>query len=146
MPHWKTTTFGAALRHDGIAASFVLDDPINGECFLAYVKEVLAPALSPGDIFLIDNSPLAQERQSQGGNRGRGAELRFLPRTSPDLNPIDLSASSGDVFEIEDAPAKGLGTIRRSPVEPHRRAPRPLPPERVRKLLQDRWIWTNLTG
>ncbi len=45
--HWKTTTFGAALRHDGIAASFVLDDPINGECFLAYVKEVLAPAVFP---------------------------------------------------------------------------------------------------
>ena len=44
--HWKTTTFVAALRHDGIAAPFVLDGPINGECFLAYVKEVLAPTLS----------------------------------------------------------------------------------------------------
>ena len=55
-----------------------------------------------GDIVLIDNSPLA-------------------PRTSPDLNPIDPSASSRDVFEIEDAPAKGLRTIRRSPLEPHRR-------------------------
>ena len=53
--HWKTTTFVAALRHDGITAPFVLDGPINGECFLAYVKEVLAPTLSEGDIVLIDN-------------------------------------------------------------------------------------------
>jgi hypothetical protein len=55
-----------------------------------------------GGIVLIDNSPLA-------------------PRTSPDLNPIDPSASSGDAFEIEDAPAKGFRTIHRSPLEPHRR-------------------------
>jgi putative transposase len=51
----KTTTFVAALRHDGITAPFVLDGPINGECFLAYVKEMLAPTLSEGDIVLIDN-------------------------------------------------------------------------------------------
>jgi hypothetical protein len=85
--HWKTTTFGPALRHDGIAAPFVLDAPINGEYFLAYVKEVLAPALSPGDIGLIDNSPLAQERQSQSGNRGRGGRITFpaahLARSEP---------------------------------------------------------------
>jgi hypothetical protein len=53
--HSKTTTFVAALRHDGITAPFVLDGPINGECFLAYVKEMLAPTLSEGDIVLIDN-------------------------------------------------------------------------------------------
>jgi transposase len=57
VPHgnWQTTTFVAALRHDGIPAPFVPDGPINGKCFLAYVKEVLAPTLSPGDIVLIDN-------------------------------------------------------------------------------------------
>jgi hypothetical protein len=57
--HWKTTTFIAALRHDGVTAPFVLDGPVNGECFLAYVKEVLAPTLFKGDIVLIDNSPPA---------------------------------------------------------------------------------------
>ncbi len=57
--HWKTTTFVAALRHNGVTVPFVLDGPINGECFFAYLKEVLAPTLPEGDIVLIDNSPLA---------------------------------------------------------------------------------------
>src|ERR1700730_5482703 len=85
--HWKTTTFVAALPHDGITAPFVLDGPINGKSFLAYVKEVLAPTLSPGDIVLIDN--LA----SQESDRGRGRRTAFLPRYSPDLNPIEMAFS-----------------------------------------------------
>src|ERR1700731_3166621 len=76
--HWKTTTFVAALRHDGITAPFVLDGPINGECFLAYVKEVLAPTLPPGDIVLIDN--LASHKSPK---KAEGAELRFLRATRP---------------------------------------------------------------
>ena len=80
MPHghWKTTTFVAALRHDGITAPFVLDGPINGKCFLAYVKEVLAPTLPPGDIVLIDN--LASHKSPK---KAEGAELRFLRATRP---------------------------------------------------------------
>jgi transposase len=81
----------AALRHDGITAPF-LDGPINGECFLAYVKEMLAPTLSEGDIVLIDN--LASHKSPKmESDRGRGAELRFLPRYSPDLNPIEMAFS-----------------------------------------------------
>jgi len=64
MGHWKTTTFVAALRHDGITAPFVLDGPINGECFLAYVETVLVPTLSLGDIVLIDN--LASHNRKSG--------------------------------------------------------------------------------
>ena len=100
--HWKTTTFVAALRHDGITAPFVLDGPINGECFLAYVKEVLAPTLSEGDIVLIDNSPHAggvrraplashKSPKIRQAIEAEGAELRFLPRYSPDLNPMVFS-------------------------------------------------------
>ena len=91
--HWKTTTFVAALRHDGIAAPFVLDGPINGECFLAYVKEVLAPTLSPGDIVLIDNLSSHKSAKVRAAIEAEGAELRFLPRYSPDLNPIEMMFS-----------------------------------------------------
>lgn len=91
--HWKTTTFVAALRHDGIAAPFVLDGPINGECFLAYVKEVLAPTLSPGDIVLIDNLSSHKSAKVRATIEAEGAELRFLPRYSPDLNPIEMMFS-----------------------------------------------------
>jgi len=91
--HWKTTTFVAALRHDGITAPFVLDGPINGECFLAYVETVLVPTLSLGDIVPDRQSRLAQEPENPESDRGRGAELRFLPRYSPDLNPIEMAFS-----------------------------------------------------
>ncbi len=53
--HWKTTTFTAGLRCDGLVAPFVLDGPMNGEAFLVYVETVLAPSLSEGDIVVIDN-------------------------------------------------------------------------------------------
>ena len=53
--HWRTLTFLAALRHDRIDAPFVLDGPINGQSFLAYVEQVLVPTLKPGDIVIMDN-------------------------------------------------------------------------------------------
>ncbi|HKN42986.1 MAG TPA: transposase, partial [Propionibacteriaceae bacterium] len=55
--HWKTTTFTAGLRCDGLVAPFVLDGPMNGEAFVVYVETVLAPSLAPGDIVVIDNLP-----------------------------------------------------------------------------------------
>jgi transposase len=90
--HSKTTTFVAALRHDGITAPF-LDGPINGECFLAYVKEMLAPTLSEGDIVLIDNLASHKSPKIRKAIEAEGAELRFLPRYSPDLNPIEMAFS-----------------------------------------------------
>ena len=91
--HWKTTTFVAALRHDGIPAPFVLDGPINGECFLAYVETVLVPTLSPGDIVLIDNLGSHKSPKIRKAIEAKGAELHFLPRYSPDLNPIEMAFS-----------------------------------------------------
>jgi len=52
---WRTLTFLAALRYDRIDAPCVIDGPINGESFLAYVEQVLVPTLKPGDIVIIDN-------------------------------------------------------------------------------------------
>ncbi len=87
--HGKTTTFVAGLRHDGITAPCVLDGPINGECFLAYVENGLVPALSPGATVLLDNLGSHKSPKVRAAIAAEGAELRFLPRYSPDRNPIE---------------------------------------------------------
>ena len=87
--HWKTTTFLAALRHDRIDAPCVIDGPMNGELFLAYVEQFLAPTLSAGDIVVMDNLPAHKVKGVAEAIAARGAELRYLPPYSPDLNPIE---------------------------------------------------------
>ena len=87
--HWKTTTFVAALRHDRIEAPWVLDGPINGECFKTYVETVLAPTLLPGDIVVMDNLGSHKGKAVRQLIRAAGAKLIFLPKYSPDLNPIE---------------------------------------------------------
>jgi transposase len=87
--HWKTMTFVAALRHDGITAPFVLDGPINGKTFLVYVREVLVPTLCPRDIVVVDNLGSHKSEAVRLAIRAAGAVLLFLPPYSPDLNPIE---------------------------------------------------------
>ena len=87
--HWRTLTFLAALRHDRIEAPCVIDGPINGESFLAYVEQVLVPALKPGDIVIIDNLGSHKGKAVRRAIRAAGAKLFFLPPYSPDLNPIE---------------------------------------------------------
>ncbi len=87
--HWKTLTFIGALRHDRIDASWVIDGPINGDIFIAYVKEVLAPTLSKGDIVILDNLDSYKGKAARKAIRAVGAHLIFLPAYSPDLNPIE---------------------------------------------------------
>jgi transposase len=89
--HWKTTTFTAGLRCDGIVAPWVLDGPMNGEAFLLYVQEVLAPSLSPGDIVVIDNLSAHRVAGVRAAIEAHGATLLYLPPYSPDLNPIELA-------------------------------------------------------
>ena len=90
-PHgrWHTQTFLAALRHDRIEAPCVFDGPINGELFRAYVSHVLVPTLSPGDIVILDNLGSHKSKAVRRMIRQAGAKLFFLPRYSPDLNPIE---------------------------------------------------------
>ncbi len=90
-PHgrWRTLTFLAALRHDRINAPCVIDGPINGDSFLAYVEQVLVPALKPGDIVIIDNLGSHKGKPVRRAIRAAGAKLFFLPPYSPDLNPIE---------------------------------------------------------
>jgi transposase len=87
--HWKTLTFVAALRCEGIDAPCVFDGPVNGESFKAYVEQVLAPALRPGDIVVMDNLGSHKGSAIRRAIRAAGARLLFLPPYSPDLNPIE---------------------------------------------------------
>ncbi len=86
---WKTMTFLAALRHDRIGAPWLLDGPINGESFRIYVEKVLAPTLKPGDIVIMDNLGSHKGKAVRQAIRSAAAKLFFLPKYSPDLNPIE---------------------------------------------------------
>jgi len=87
--HWRTLTFLAALRHDRIDAPCVVDGPINGRIFLAYVEQFLVPTLKPGDIVIMDNLGSHKGMAVRRAIRNAGAKLLFLPPYSPDLNPIE---------------------------------------------------------
>ena len=87
--HWKTSTFLAGLRHDGLVAPCVLDGAINGETFRAYVEQFLAPCLSPGDIVVMDNLSSHKVAGVRQAIEAVGARLLYLPPYSPDLNPIE---------------------------------------------------------
>ena len=87
--HWNTTTFLAALRHDRIDAPWLLDGPINSELFLTYVERVLVPTLAPGDVVILDNLGSHKSKAVRKAIRAVGARLIFLPKYSPDLNPIE---------------------------------------------------------
>jgi len=87
--HWRTLTFLAALRCNRIDAPCVIDGPINGESFRAYVEQILLPTLRPGDIVIIDNLGSHKAKIVRHMIRAAGAKLFFLPPYSPDLNPIE---------------------------------------------------------
>ncbi len=91
VPHgrWKTMTFLAALRHDRIDAPWLLDGPIDGDSFRSYVDNALVPTLAPGDIVIMDNLGSHKSKAVRNAIRGAGAKLFFLPKYSPDLNPIE---------------------------------------------------------
>ena len=91
VPHrrWKTMTFVAALRHDRIEAPWLLDGPINGQRFRLYVEKVLLPTLKSGDIVIMDNLGSHKGKTIRTAIRAAGAKLFFLPKYSPDLNPLE---------------------------------------------------------
>lgn len=87
--HWKTTTLIAALGVEGVRCSTVVDGAVNGDVFHAFVEQVLVPALRPGDIVVMDNLSSHKGALVRSLVEEAGAELRFLPPYSPDLNPIE---------------------------------------------------------
>ena len=91
--HWKTTTLVAGLRRTGMVAPMVLDGPINRDAFVAYVRQVLVPGLSPGDIVIMDNLSSHKAPAARDAIEAAGAKLLFLPPYSPDFNPIEQAFS-----------------------------------------------------
>ncbi len=87
--HWKITTFVAGLRASGVIAPMVLDGPMTGEVFRAYVEQVLAPELKPGDVVVLDNLAAHKVAGIRETIRAADASLLYLPPYSPDLNPIE---------------------------------------------------------
>ena len=88
--HWQTSTFVAALRVTGVTAPTLFDGPMDGECFLAYVDQMLAPTLEVGDIVVMDNLASHKVEGVRERIAAAGAQLWYLPPYSPDLNPIEL--------------------------------------------------------
>ena len=87
--HWNTMTFVAALRQDRVDAPCLIKGPINGARFQAYVEQALVPTLRPRDIVVMDNLGSHKSKAVRDAIRGAGAKLLFLPKYSPDLNPIE---------------------------------------------------------
>jgi transposase len=90
LGEWKTITFVAGLRHDGLTASMVIEGPMNGEVFRAYVEQCLVPTLRPNDIVMLDNLKAHKVAGIEEAIAKAGATVRYLPEYSPDLNPIEL--------------------------------------------------------
>ena len=89
--HWKTTTFVAGLRTTGLTAPMLLDGAMNGDAFKAYVEQLLAPSLHPGDIVVMDNLSSHKDDGVRKAIKDADAFLLYLPAYSPDLNPIELA-------------------------------------------------------
>jgi transposase len=95
---WKTITFVAALRHNKMVAPMVIDGPIDGPAFVAYVKQCLAPMLKCNDIVVMDNLPAHKVPGVKEVIEAFGATVQYLPQYSPDLNPIEMSFSKFKAF------------------------------------------------
>lgn len=87
--HWKTTTFLAALRQEALTAPLVVDGPIDGAIFLAWVQQQLVPTLRPGDLVVMDNLACHKVAGVQAAIEAVGAHVAYLPPYSPDFNPIE---------------------------------------------------------
>ncbi len=88
--HWKTTTLVAALGLEGVRCSTVVDGAINADVFEAFIQQVLAPQLRPGDLVVMDNLSSHKRQRTRQLITAAGAQLLFLPPYSPDLNPIEM--------------------------------------------------------
>lgn len=96
--HWETHTVIAALRLDQLGAAAVFDGPIDAVSFLAYVEQVLVPALHPGDVVVLDNLAVHKQPAVVTALAAVGAQIRFLPPYSPDFNPIELAFAKLKAF------------------------------------------------
>ncbi len=132
---WKTATFLAALRNDRIDAPCLFDGPINGERFRAYVEQFPVPTLKPGDAVILDNLGSHKGKGVRKAIRAVGARLVFLPKYSPDLNPIEQVFAKFKTL-LRKAEARSYQAISDASAE----IPRPVPARRMRRIPQERRI------
>jgi len=111
--HWKTITFVAGLRNDGMVAPFVLDGPMDGSTFVSYIEQCLAPTLNRGDIVIMDNLGAHKVAGVREAIEAVGAQLHYLPQYSPDLNPIEQSFSKLKAHLRKAAERTVVGLCRR---------------------------------
>ncbi len=143
VPHgrWRTVTFLAALRCDRIEAPCVIDGPIDGESFRAYVEQVLVPTLKPGDIVIFDNLGSHKGKAVRRAIREAGAKLFLLPKYSPDLNPSSRSSPSSNACSARppgEPPTRSGARLASSSAPSHLRNA-PITSE-TPATLQNRWI------
>jgi hypothetical protein len=122
--HWKTTTFLAGLTCEGLMAPFVLDGPINAECFLAYVEQILVPVLRQGDTVILDNLSSHKNEEGRTPHRRR----RRAPTIPAALQPRSQSDRDG-IRQTQRTVAASPSQNRRRPLGSHRTHPEPLTPE-----------------
>src|SRR5215210_4399291 len=125
--HWKTTTFVGALRLTGMTAPMVLDGPMTGAWFLAYVEQVLVPTLRPGDVVVLDNLPAHKGTAVQEAIEATGRAAPLPPALLARLQP-----HRERVLQAESAPPESRSTHPRRTLARHRRQPGRLQPSRVR--------------
>ena len=135
--HWKTSTFIADLREDGLIAPAVFDGAINGELFLDYVEQILVPTLRPDDIVMMDNLASHKRPAVRQEIEAAGATVRFLTPLQPRLEP-----DRGGVRQDKGASAGQGATPRRRAVERSRRYHRLCLARRVQKLHPPCWLFS----
>jgi transposase len=138
--HWKTT-FITALRSSALTAPCVIDGPMNGNAFLAYVEQILAPGLIPGDMVVLDNLSAHKVPGVSEAIEAAGARLLYLPPYSPDFNPIEQLFA-----KLKALLRKGRGALRRGPLEPYRNSSPCLHARGMHQLLPQRRIRFMLSG
>ena len=108
--HWNTTTFLSALRQDGFTAPLVIDGPLDGVLFCAYVEQHLAPTLQRGDRGILDNLSAHKVAGIQAAVEARGAQLVYWPPYSPDFNPIEnaFAKLKARLRQAEERTVEGL--------------------------------------
>lgn len=122
--HWNTTTMIAALRLTGPVAPMLIKGATDIEVFNAYIQQVLVPCLLPGDMVVMDNLAAHKTPAVRQAIQDAGAQLRYLPTYSPDLNPIEKmwsklkahlqKAAARTQDDLEIAVADALKTIKQS--------------------------------